>query len=318
MRPFLAVRAASAGPEYAGGFGRNGVTGRSRTCLAAHLGAEDRRQIGHGLFPFADDRAAREVGRRLRRRERCHAGPCLDSKCFSLGRQWRKSWPGRSLRETGDAGGSKRRARNVNAPCSNSEPVAELCSQRDLFKDEVWLKAEVLGISEGVSVIERAEVEFVERGRGPTGTRKVADGMDAARVRHVPAACRFRHPGYELLRSISREELSVGGVLDEESGLLLVAAGIKAVAKRKGCCERTVRRQLMAVGVVGRDRIRRVRLRMSETALGNQVPLSILAKWLGFASPDAYRRFIRREFGVSVKGLRRRVRERLVCSANEP
>lgn len=144
----------------------------------------------------------------------------------------------------------------------------------------------------GVSVIESGEVECV-----------------------VPAARRFRHPGYELLRSISREEMSIGGVLDEEDGLLFVAAGLKAVAERKGCCVRTVRRQLVAAGVIGGDLVHRIRLRMTETALENRVPVSLLAKWLGFASPDAYRRFIRREFGVSVKKLRCRVRESTVFLA---
>ena len=138
------------------------------------------------------------------------------------------------------------------------------------------------------------------------------------RVPRLASDRRFHHPGYELLRSIVREELPAGGLLDEESGLLLVAAGVEAAAEQKGCSERTVRRRLEANEQTARELVSRIRLRMSETALGNQGPVSLLAKWLGFASPDGYRRFIRREFGVSVKELRRRVRQSTVYSENEP
>lgn len=128
----------------------------------------------------------------------------------------------------------------------------------------------------------------------------------------------FHHPGYELLRSIVREETPAGGALDEESGLVLVAAGIEAAAERQDCSERTLRRRLEANEQTARDLVRRIRLRMIEAGLANQVPISLFSKWLGYASPHACRRYIRREFGLSVKELRDRVRNCTVFVEYEP
>ena len=43
--------------------------------------------------------------------------------------------------------------------------------------------------------------------------------------------------------------------------------------------------------------------------LFDSVPTTVIARWLGFANPEAYRRFVRREMGISFRELRARVRK---------
>lgn len=45
-------------------------------------------------------------------------------------------------------------------------------------------------------------------------------------------------------------------------------------------------------------------MRVVASDLVASVPVSVLSIWLGFSSPDTCRRFIRKEFGLSVKRLR--------------
>lgn len=120
---------------------------------------------------------------------------------------------------------------------------------------------------------------------------------------------RFRHPAYELLRDVVRQELGRAGFLDEEGRLLLVSSGVDAVADRACCSARTLRRRFAAAGLSVRESVRRIRRGVTVAAGRHRVPTSVVAKWLGFRSADTYRKFVRREMGVSVKSFRRGVRE---------
>ena len=127
--------------------------------------------------------------------------------------------------------------------------------------------------------------------------------------RMLVADRRFRHPGYELFLSTLREEVAVAGALNEDDGLVLLRGGLNALAIRHGCSIRTIRRRLRVAGLVVREFVSGLRLRVTRSPLIAQVPLALLAKWLGYRNVDALRRFNRRESGVSVVELRRRVRQ---------
>lgn len=131
---------------------------------------------------------------------------------------------------------------------------------------------------------------------------------DARRFDGVPDP-RFRHPGYERLRAVVREMVVTEGVLDEGAALALVAHGLEAAARRSGVSERTIRRRFEAAGSSVSRVIYRTRVEATLRACGAAVPTTVVARWLGFTSTDAYRRFVKREVGVSIKGLRRRVRQ---------
>jgi len=120
---------------------------------------------------------------------------------------------------------------------------------------------------------------------------------------------RFRHPGYERLRAVVRAVVVTEGVLDEVEALVLVAHGLAAVARRSGVSDRTIRRRFEAAGTSVSRVVYRARVETAVRACGIAVPTTVVARWLGFTSPAAYRRFVRRELRVSIKELKRRVRE---------
>lgn len=123
---------------------------------------------------------------------------------------------------------------------------------------------------------------------------------------------RFRHPGYERLRAVVREVVVTAGVLDEGEALVLVAHGLEAAARRSGVSERTIRRRFAEAGTSVSRVVRRTRIETAVRACGAAVPTTVVARWLGFGSTDAYRRFVKRELKVSIKELRPRVRESAV------
>lgn len=123
---------------------------------------------------------------------------------------------------------------------------------------------------------------------------------------------RIRHPGYEVFRLVVRESVVAKGVLGEADALVLISHGVDAAARQVGVSGRTIRRRIQAAGASVSELVRRVRLDATERASRLPVPTTVVARWLGFTNPDAYRRFVRREMGVSVKQLRRGVRESTV------
>lgn len=127
---------------------------------------------------------------------------------------------------------------------------------------------------------------------------------------------RFRHPGYERLRAVVRAVVVTEGVLDEAEALVLVAHGLAAAARMSGVSDRTIRRRFEAAGTSVSRVVYRTRVEMAVRACGITVPTTVVARWLGFTSPAAYRRFVRRELGVSIKELKRRVRESAVIVAS--
>jgi AraC-like DNA-binding protein len=111
---------------------------------------------------------------------------------------------------------------------------------------------------------------------------------------------------------IVRETVVTKGVLAEAEALVLVSSGVEAAARLVGVSGRTIRRRCEVAGVSVSVLVHRVRLDATSRVFRIPVPTSVVARWLGFTNPDAYRRFVRREMGVSVKQLRRRVRESAV------
>lgn len=124
-----------------------------------------------------------------------------------------------------------------------------------------------------------------------------------------PAAeTRYRYPGYELVRTIARDEAARTGFLNEREAIVLLEFGVKGLARDTARSARTIRRRLLSASCTPRELARRLRIRITAAGISASVPLSVLATWLGFSSPDSYRRFLRRECGVKIKELRRRVR----------
>ena len=128
---------------------------------------------------------------------------------------------------------------------------------------------------------------------------------------------RIRPPGYEVFRLVVRETVVAKGVLGEADALVLISHGVDAAARQVGVSGRTIRRRCEVAGASVSDLVRRVRLDATERVSRVPVPTSVVARWLGFRSPDAYCRFVRREMGVSVKRLRARVRESAIFLVQE-
>jgi hypothetical protein len=116
---------------------------------------------------------------------------------------------------------------------------------------------------------------------------------------------------------IVRDEVAAVGMLDVEEGLCLLESGLDGLARRFGCSVRTARRRLSAARLDSSALVLRTRIRMTNIAIAMGLPLSIAAKWLGFADAVTYRRFICRVMGSSVRELRRRVRESAVSVSVE-
>jgi AraC-like DNA-binding protein len=137
---------------------------------------------------------------------------------------------------------------------------------------------------------------------------------DARRFDGVSAS-RFRHPGHEQLRAVVRDVVVTAGVLDEGEALTLVSHGLAAVARRAGVSERTLRRRFADAGTSVSRVVHRTRVETTVRACGAAVPTTVVARWLGFTNTDAYRRFVKRELGLSIKRLRPRVRESAIFFA---
>mgnify|MGYP002354861830 CR=1 FL=1 len=120
---------------------------------------------------------------------------------------------------------------------------------------------------------------------------------------------RFRYPGYDELRAVVRAVISDAGLLAEDDALALVAHGLREVAQRTAASERTIRRRFDEAGKPVHTVVRRVRIEAPRCMLVDPVPTTVIARWLGFANPEAYRRFARREMGISFRELRARVRK---------
>jgi len=106
---------------------------------------------------------------------------------------------------------------------------------------------------------------------------------------------------------VVRAVISDAGLLAEDDALALVAHGLRAVAQRAAVSERTIRRRFDAAGKPVHTVVHRVRIEATRCALAASVPTTVIARWLGFTNTDAYRRFVRREMGVSIREMKNRV-----------
>ena len=103
--------------------------------------------------------------------------------------------------------------------------------------------------------------------------------------------------------------ISDAGLLAEDDALALVAHGLREVALRMAVSERTIRRRFDAAGTPVHVVVHRVRIEVTRCALAASVPTTVIARWLGFTNPEAYRRFVRREMGMTIREIRAHVRE---------
>lgn len=141
--------------------------------------------------------------------------------------------------------------------------------------------------------------------------RGVESGLEigknaAARRRPIPSS------GLDALRLIVSEEVAATGAFDLEDGLVLLRSGMAGLARRTGRSVRTLQRQLSAAGLSSTAIARQIRLLMTIAALAMDLPLNVVAKWLGYSSAVTYRRFVHRTAGQSMRDLRPRVRN---CAA---
>lgn len=120
---------------------------------------------------------------------------------------------------------------------------------------------------------------------------------------------KFRHPGYDELRAVVRALICDAGLLAEDDALALVAHGLREVALRMAVSERTIRRRFDAAGKPVHTVVHRVRIEATRCTLAASVPTTVIARWLGFTNPEAYRRFVRREMGTSIREIRVHVRQ---------
>lgn len=127
-----------------------------------------------------------------------------------------------------------------------------------------------------------------------------------------------RHPAYQIVRKVAQEESQVERIVGEDTAVHLLEGGLRAVAARKRRSERSIRRLFEEGGTRASALIERIRVRVTEQVLHQGLPLSIVARWLGFNDAVTYRRFIRRRFRSGVLDLRRRVRESADLAAEVP
>lgn len=152
-----------------------------------------------------------------------------------------------------------------------------------------------------------ADVRPALRREAGSGVRTRGSRALAAPASEMPDR-RFHHPGYVRFTNIVEEEVarvSPGGV---EDGLVLLRLGAVYLARRHGCSARTLRRRWKAIGISPSCLVRQIRMRVVASSLIATVPVSVLSNWLGFASADVCRKFIRKEFGFSVRRLRQGIR----------
>lgn len=127
---------------------------------------------------------------------------------------------------------------------------------------------------------------------------------------------RFRYPGYDELRAVVRAVISDAGLLAEDDALALVAHGLREVAQRTAVSERTIRRRFDAAGKPVHTVVYSVRIEATRCALAASVPTTVVARWLGFTNTEAYRRFVRREMGVSIREMKNRVALRTLAKTS--
>ncbi len=127
---------------------------------------------------------------------------------------------------------------------------------------------------------------------------------------------RIRHPGYDELRAVVRAAISDAGLLAEDDALALVAYGLREVALRTAVSERTIRRRFVAAGKPVHTVVHRVRIKATRCALAASVPTNVIARWLGFTNTEAYRRFVRREMGMSIREMKVRVSPRTLAETS--
>jgi AraC-like DNA-binding protein len=96
-------------------------------------------------------------------------------------------------------------------------------------------------------------------------------------------------------------------LLSEEMAIFLVRFGPRLAASRVGISERTLRRRFERRGLQLAAYTKESRLKMVPHLLATDLSLRTVADRLGFASPQTFARFIRREFGETATAIRVRL-----------
>lgn len=118
-------------------------------------------------------------------------------------------------------------------------------------------------------------------------------------------------PG-ELVPAVPGADSSValrpGPIYGSNPDDALLLLGVRATAERLGVSERTLRRRYARAGTRLHDRIDELRRERTLELLRGGLPVSVIALRLGFASSQTFARWVRRAFGATATGLRRRLR----------
>jgi AraC-like DNA-binding protein len=103
----------------------------------------------------------------------------------------------------------------------------------------------------------------------------------------------------------SAEEFAL---LSEEMAIFLVRFGPRLTASRKGISERTLRRRFERCGLRLAVYTKESRLKLVQRLLATDLSLTTISDRLGFASPQTFARFMRREFNETATEARRRLK----------
>ena len=101
-------------------------------------------------------------------------------------------------------------------------------------------------------------------------------------------------------------------LLDEETVLFVLRFGMRLTAGKLGLSERTFRRRFERQGLRLSDLLGEWRRETAVRLLASDLPVRTVAHRLGFSSSQTLARFLRREFGMTARGIRRR------ASGSEP
>lgn len=97
-------------------------------------------------------------------------------------------------------------------------------------------------------------------------------------------------------------------LLSDELILFIVRFGLRLTASRWGMSERTLRRIFAALGTSPRELIHDVRRREARRLLATSLPLSDVARHLGFSTEKTFSRWVHEEFGRPPTAVRRAFR----------
>jgi len=119
---------------------------------------------------------------------------------------------------------------------------------------------------------------------------------------------RFPTPPRAVAGGVPRPGALFLDLLDDESVLFFLRFGIRIGAGSLGIAVRTLRRRFEERGLRLADLLEARRRDETLRLLSGGLPVASIALRLGFSSAQTFARYIRRNFGTTATGLRKRLR----------